>query len=221
MGCVFALCTSDSWTLGSRFQWLLMLQPKASRLGWSSLFHLPLLPAQGLLCWRVLKALPISHLSSFLFSMEGFMIQGGGELIGRGKKLPGYAWGMARVRYQTARPCGRGSIPQWLTPTTGQAPSLWHCGALEPLVQTVRWCRDDPQVSSSMLGPLPLWYRSDSGSTLFCCPCVFFPPSVSLWRASCTLLQESPKQEKALGTLFNLPFSVLTRGRHLINYFTQ
>lgn len=113
------------------------------------------------------------------------------------------------------------SIPQWLTPTTGQAPSLWHCGALEPLVQTVRWCRDDPQVSSSMLGPLPLWYRSDSGSTLFCCPCVFFPPSVSLWRASCTLLQESPKQEKALGTLFNLPFSVLTRGRHLINYFTQ
>ena len=32
--------------------------------------------------------------------MEGFMIQGGGELIGRGKKLPGYAWGMARVRYK-------------------------------------------------------------------------------------------------------------------------
>ena len=208
MGCVLALCTSDSWTLGRRFRWLLMLQPKASRLRWSSLFHLPLLP-QELLCWRVLKDLPISHLSSFLFSMEGFMV-GGGELTGRGKTLPGCAWGMAsQVPNCTSIWEGPSvhstGIPQRLTPTMGQAPSLWHWGALEPLVQTARWCRDDPQDSSSILGPLPLWHRRDSGSTLFC-PCAFFPPSVSLWRASCTLLQESPKQEKALGSLFYLPY---------------
>lgn len=74
-------------TLGSRFQWLLMLQPKASGWGEAVFFHLPLLPAQGLLCWRVLKALPISHLSSFTFygRIHG---PGGGELTGRGKSFP-------------------------------------------------------------------------------------------------------------------------------------
>ena len=53
----------------------------------------------------------LTHLPcELLFIFHGKIMVGGGELTGRGKKLPGCAWGMARVRYQTARPYGRGPL---------------------------------------------------------------------------------------------------------------
>lgn len=75
--------------------------------------------------------------------------------LGEDKMLPNCAWGVARMRYQTARPYGRGplhsaSIPEQLTPAIGPHPSglgqlwsLWsrlHCDAeTTPEVPPLYW----------------------------------------------------------------------------------
>lgn len=96
--------------------------------------------------------------------------------------LPNCAWGMARMRYQTARPYGRGplhsaSIPEQLTPAIGPHPSglgqlwsLWsrlHCDAeTTPEVPPLYW--------------EALILTQFSGRTLFCSSCMSFPPAINL-----------------------------------------
>lgn len=195
------------------------------------LSHLPPVPYSRAALLEGAKSL--THLPSvplFIFHGRIHWLGERGKLFGRGKKASQLCLGYGQSQVPNSTSLWQGpsahctSIPEQLTPPLGLIPRLWP--ALEPLVQIMRWCRDDPWGSSSVLGLLPPWHRNYSGRTLFCSPCALFPPGINLWRASCTLLQESPKQKAALGPCFICLFQSkvaqrFTCGRHSINYFTQ